>query len=246
MSEWAPRVFWKEVQTREGPEGHAVLLDGRPLRTPARVPLVLPTRALAEAVASEWRAQNDILRPETMPHTRTANTALDRVAPRHGAVVADLAAYGANDLLCYRATAPQELADRQARAWNPLLAWAEAALDAPLCPVSGVMPVTQPAASLACLETAVAAHGPFPLAALHELVTLSGSLLLGLAVSQAALAPGQAWALSRLDEEWQAEMWGRDDEAESAAAQRRQAFLRAADFLNMCNVLGPGERHGPA
>ena len=238
MSGWAPRVFWKEVAIRPEAGGHAVLLDGRPVNTPARARLVLPTSALAEAIAGEWRAQYDVLRPETMPHTRTANTALDRVAQRRGEVAAELAAYGANDLLCYRAGAPQELADRQARAWNPLLAWAEAAFAAPLVAVAGIMPADQPEPSLARLKDEVAAHDPFALAALHELVTLSGSLLLGLAVSRTALAPQVAWALSRLDEEWQAELWGRDEEAESAAALRREAFLTAADFLNMCNVLG--------
>jgi chaperone required for assembly of F1-ATPase len=227
------RRFWTEVAVAPAADGFEVRLDGRPLNTPAQAPLRLPTRALAEAVAAEWRAVEGDLRPEALPFTRAANVALDRVPQTRAAVVAAVAAYGDSDLLCYRAAAPAALRRRQAAAWDPPLAWAAAALGAPLATAEGVIHRPQPPASLAALRASVAAADDFALTALHELVALSGSLVLALAVARGALDPVAAWALARLDETWQAELWGEDAEAAAAAARRRAAFLRAARMLEM-------------
>lgn len=231
MSATPRRRFWSTVTASPAEGGFAVALDGRPLRTPARHPVVVPTAALAEAIAAEWRAVEGELRPEHLPHTRAANTAIDRLPVQREAVVAAVAAYGASDLLCYRAEAPAELGARQAAAWDPWLAWARRDLGAPLVAVIGVMPAPQPTASLAALTRAVAALDDFRLAALAELVALSGSLVLGLAVARGVLEADLAWALSRVDETWQAEQWGADAEAEAAAARKAAEFRSAAQFL---------------
>lgn len=231
MTGWTPKRFWTQVTLGDAEGGHAVLLDGKPILTPAKAPLVLPTRALAEEVAAEWSRQEDVVRPATMPMTRLANTAVDRVTPERAAVAAIVAAYAETDLLCYRAEAPEELRRRQDEGWNPPLDWAADRFGARLVPTSGVVPVTQPSAALDRLAAAVAAQSPWRLTALHELVSLTGSLVLGLAVAEGAKTPADAWELSRLDEEWQVEQWGRDAEADAAAERRRGEFLDAARFL---------------
>lgn len=230
MAEWAPKVFWTEVHVVEAAGGFEVTLDARPLRTPGKQPLTLPTRAMAEAVAAEWQAQEDTVNPLTMPATRAANSAIDKVAPQRADVAKLIAAYGETDLLCYRAASPAALADRQAAGWDPLLDWAAEALSARLTPVAGVMPVAQDPAALAALSGQVARQDDFGLTALSDLVGLSGSLILGLAVDMGRLTPDEAWALSRIDETFQAEQWGQDEEAAEAAEVKRQAFLFAERF----------------
>jgi chaperone required for assembly of F1-ATPase len=225
---WAPRRFWREASVAALEGGWTVRLDGRPLHTPAGAPLRLPSRPFAAAVAAEWDAQGERIAPLTMPATRLANTAIDRVAAARDEVVATLAAYAGSDLLCHRAERPEALARRQAALWDPPLAWCAEALGAELVAAAGVMPVAQPPLALARLRARVAAMGDFSLAAFHDLVQLSGSVVLALAAAEGRLAPEEAWRLSRLDEDWQAEEWGLDDEAEAAAAGRRAAFLQAA------------------
>lgn len=227
------KVFWKKVDLVEGPEGFAPHLDGRPVRTPARAALVLPTRALGEAVAAEWQAQSGDVKPDEMPLTRAANSAIDRVTHHFEAVAADLAAYAETDLLCYRAPHPQELVDWQAASWDPVLTWSAETLRAPLSPTTGVIPAVQPPDSLTALAKAVRAHDPWTLTALYDLVTLTGSLLLGLAVSHSRLAPDEAWRLSRLDEDWNIQEWGEDAEAAALAARKRQAFEEAARLMTL-------------
>lgn len=231
---WGPRRrFWTAASTQAQADGHAVLLDDRSLRTPAGSPLVVPTAALAAAIATEWNALATEILPDRLPLTRAANAAIDRVAPDPAPVADAVAAYGGTDLLCYRADGPAELVDRQAAAWDPWLAWAAARYGAPLLTATGIMHQPQPPASLAALRTAVGAADPFTLTALHELVALSGSLILGLAVADAALDPITAWALSRLDETWQAEQWGIDAEAEAAAEKAGSGFLAAAGLVRL-------------
>ncbi|WP_118133764.1 ATP12 family chaperone protein [Oceanicella sp. SM1341] len=230
-SAWAPKRFWKAAGVAEAEGGHAITLDGRPVRTPAKAALVLPTRALAEAVAAEWDAQGETVDPASMPLTRLSNTTLDRVGPAHDEVALMVAEYGGTDLLCYRAESPEALAARQAAAWDPLLDWAEATYGARLAPVAGVMHVAQPPEALARLAAAVAGHPPFRLTALADLVSLSGSLVIGLAVAEGHLSAEAAWPLSRIDEDWQSEQWGSDDEAEAQAALKRADFLRAEHML---------------
>lgn len=230
MSEWAPRRFWTDAAVEAVAGGHAVRLDGRPVRTPAKRELVVPTAALAEGVAAEWRAQGERIDPLTMPLTRAANAALDKAAPQEAEVVDELAGYGASDLLCYRADAPEGLVARQRAAWDPMLDWAEAAHGARLATTVGVMPALQPEAALAALRAPVAEAGPWGLTALSEFVTLTGSLVLGLAALGRARPLEALWAASRVDEDWQAELWGADaDEAERVAV-KREAFLQAGRF----------------
>lgn len=230
---WKAKRFWKDVSVSEIEDGFAVNLDTRRVMTPGRVPLTLPTQAMAAAIAEEWAAQEDEIQPLTMPVTRAANSAIERVRPQRPEVAAMLAAYGETDLTCHRADAPAALVSRQAQAWDPVLAWAATALGAPLTPTAGVLPVDQPQASLAALSAHVAALDEFRLTALHDLVTLSGSLLLGLATSARHIDPETAWSLSRIDEDWQIEQWGHDDEAAAAAAIKRGQFLQADRFWTL-------------
>lgn len=234
MSVWSARRFWKDATVVTADGGFTVHLDARPVRTPLKAPLILPTLALAEAVAAEWQAQAGTVNPETMPFTRTSNSALDKVAPQFKAVAAMLAAYGDSDLLCYRAEGPDDLVARQAEAWDPLLTWAAEALDAPLAITFGVMPVEQSRDSIARLADLVGPMSAFQLSAFHDLVSLSGSLVLALAVTRKRLTAEAAWSLSRIDEDWQIALWGEDEEAAENAARKQAAFLQADRFYGLC------------
>ena len=234
MSSWTPRRFWTEARAVPLDGGFTVHLDARPVRTPLKAPLVVPTLALAQAIAAEWQAQTGKVNPETMPFTRTANSAIDKVAPQRDAVAAMLAEYGGSDLLCYRAEGPDDLTLRQAAAWDPVLHWAKDALGAPLIATVGVMHVDQPADSLLRLRDAVDALDPFRLSAFHDLVAISGSLVLALAVTRHSLTAEAAWDLSRIDENWQIALWGEDEEATKTAALKRGAFLQADRFYGLC------------
>jgi chaperone required for assembly of F1-ATPase len=235
MSGWKAKRFWKEASVTKADGGFAITLDGRPVRTPAKLPLVMPTEALAAAIAAEWDAQTGLIKPDTMPFTRTANSAIDKVAPQFDAVVDNLAGYGGTDLLCYRATDPQPLIDRQNAAWNPLLDWAASTCAAPLLAVPGVMFIAQQARALQNLHAAVAAQSPFQIAAFHDMVAISGSLILGLAVTRNRLTPDDAFGLSRIDEHWQAELWGVDEDAAVLEALKKQAFVHATRFYALCD-----------
>ena len=230
MTAWKPKRFWKNVTVLALDGGFVVMLDTRQVKTPGKQVLVLPTHALAEAVAAEWDAQQGLVRPATMPFTRTANSALEKVAPQFDEVVGLLAAYGASDLLCYRATGPAALIARQAAAWDPLLAWAATDLAAPLVKTSGIVPVAQPPASVARLQALTAAMTSFHIAAFHDLVSLSGSLVLAFAVVHGRLGPAEAWSISRIDETYQIEQWGADEEAAALTETKRLAFHQAAAF----------------
>lgn len=234
MSAWSTRRFWTAASAVPVEGGFAVHLDGRPVRTPLKAPLILPTLGLAQAVAAEWQAQEGTVKPETMPFTRTANSAIDKVAVQQDEVAAMLAAYGGSDLLCYRAEGPPELIARQAAAWDPILDWAAATLDAPLVATYGVMHVEQPVESLAALQTCVSQMTAFQLSAFHDLVAISGSLVLALAVTRGRLGAEEAWTLSRVDEDWQISLWGEDEEAAEIAALKREAFLQADRFYGLC------------
>jgi chaperone required for assembly of F1-ATPase len=238
---WAARRFWTLAAVAPLDDGFTVALDGRPVMTPARAALRLPSLLLAEAIAEEWNRQRETIRPEAMLLTRAANTAIDRVPAHRAAIVAELAGWGETDLLCHRAEAPEALAERQRLGWDPLLDWAAAALGARLSAVAGVMPCPQPATALATLRAEVARQDDFALVALSELVVLSGSLILGLATLHGRTAPGDAWRLSRIDEDWQTGQWGVDSAAASAAEARRGAFLQAHRFLTLSR---PGARTG--
>ena len=227
-----PRRFYREAAFAPADGGYRLTLDGRPANTPARNPLVLPTRALAEAVAAEWAAQEQSIDPARMPLTRLANTAIDGVAPRRAAVAADLAAYAGTDLLAYRAGEPDRLVAAQAAAWDPILDWARTEFGARLILSEGVMHVEQaPEAVRALAEAVGAVDDPFRLTALHTLTTLTGSLLLALAVLRGRLTAAAAWDAAHVDETYQAEVWGGDSEAEARLAARRTEFEAAASLI---------------
>ncbi|MEV8467029.1 ATP12 family protein [Fluviibacterium sp. DFM31] len=233
MTEWAQKRFWKETSVEPAEGGYQVRLDGRGIRTPSKAPLVLPTEALARAVADEWDAQDEAILPATMPMTRTANSAVDKVAIQFAEVADLLAAYGESDLLCYRAEHPEELIQRQAAAWDPVLDWAAQEFDTQLNVAAGVMFVPQPESSIAALRRKTHALSHWQLTAFHDLVALTGSLVLGFASLDPRWNRKDIWAWSRLDEDWQAEQWGQDEEAQEAAARKAQAFADAARFYDL-------------
>ena len=233
MSEWKAKRFWKEVGVTEAEGGYSILLDARPLRSPHKTLVVLPNTALAEAVAEEWAAQQGVIDPGRMPMTRMANSALDKLAHQRAEVIGYLAGYAETDLLCYRATAPEALVARQAEHWEPVLDWAHRTFDARLTVVQGVMPVAQPEQALQRLAQVLHGFDDFALTGMHDLVSLSGSMVLALALTQGHLSVDQAWTLSCLDETWQAEQWGEDDESAKAAELKRAAFLDAWRFFRL-------------
>ncbi|MFC3614591.1 ATP12 family chaperone protein [Lutimaribacter marinistellae] len=232
MSEWKPKRFWNAATVQEGEEGFSVTLDGRPVRTPAKAELQLPTRAMAEAIAAEWDAQENVVDPLTMPFTRSANAAIDKVRTQHAEVADMLAGYGDSDLLCYRATYPDALVARQAAEWDPALDWAEAALGARLVPVAGVVHQPQDPGALERLKTLTHEMDAFRLAAFHDLVGLSGSLVLGFAAARDWRDAQEIWTLSRLDETWQEEQWGRDEDAHAQAERKKAEFMHAKRFYD--------------
>lgn len=230
MSEWKAKRFWKQAGVVESGKGFGVELDGRPVHTPGKHPLVLPTRAMAEALAAEWDAQQGYIDPRAMPLTRAANSAIERVAPQRAAVIAALAEYGDTDVTCYRAETPEGLVQRQSRAWDPLLDWAHAAYGARLITVAGVVHRPQPPATLRRLTAPLQDMSDFQLTGFHDLVGLSGSLVIALAASEGAFEPEDLWARSRIDEDWQREKWGSDEEADRVAGDKCRGFLSALRF----------------
>jgi chaperone required for assembly of F1-ATPase len=221
--------FWREVTVT--PE-RGVLLDGRPVRTPGRLPLVLPTAALADLVAGEWRAIESEVDPRAMPMTGLANAAIERVAADAKAFAAGLVRYAEADLLCYRADAPAELVARQAAAWDGPLAWAQARYDVRFVVATGIVHQAQPPPTLARIGEAVAALDAFTLAALSPITTLTGSIVLALAVVQGAMTHDAAWEAAHVDETWQAERWGADAQAAALLAARQREFEAAVRFLH--------------
>lgn len=226
-----PRRFYRDAGVAQVPEGFVLTLDGRHARTPAKAPLALPTRAAAAAVAAEWARQGELIDPAGMPLTRLANSAIDGVAQRRDEVREDIARYGGSDLLCYRAEDPQRLAERQREAWDPVIAWAREDLGARLVLAAGVMFQAQPEDAVAAVTRAVGAHDdPFELAALSTMTSLTGSVLLALAVARRRLSAREAWAAAHVDEDFQMEVWGEDDEAMLRRAARWRD-MEAADAL---------------
>jgi chaperone required for assembly of F1-ATPase len=207
-----------------------VLLDGKPIRTPAKAELAVPTEPLAQAIAEEWRAQGTHIDPSSMPLTRLANSAIDGVARREAEVRADIAKYAGSDLLCYRAEGPEVLQRRQAEVWDPILRWAEQDLGARFTINTGLMPVAQPDAATAAVARALEDYEGFALAALHVITTLTGSVLLALALARGRLTAEQAWAAAHVDEDWQISQWGEDAEAK-ARRERRWADMQAASRM---------------
>jgi len=230
-----PKRFYKTVSVEAADAEFRVCLDGRSVKSPGRSELLLPSQALADAVAGEWAAQGESIDLAAMPLTVLAWAAVDRVRPDRERVIAEAAAYGGHDLLCYRADGPAELAVRQNAAWQPLLDWAAQELDAPLTVTTGIASVAQPEASLAALRRAVAAKSDFELVALGAAVKAAGSLVIGLALCAGHINAQAAFDAAQLDETYQREKWGEDQEGtrrrdtvhtDLEAAARMVALLR--------------------
>ena len=234
MSVWQAKRFWSSAVGEACEGGFTVRLDARLVKTPARRALILPTLAMAQALAVEWDAQQGLVNPNKMPLTRAANSAIDKVAEQFAAVADQLAAYAGTDLLCYRAVAPEPLIARQAQGWGAVLDWAASALDAPLTATAGVMHIAQPDQSLKRLSDQLHGMTAFQLAAAHDLIAISGSLVLALAVVHDHLTPIEAWQLSRIDETWQNEQWGIDEDAAQLETLKQAAFFDAARFYTLC------------
>ncbi|MBD3747431.1 MAG: ATPase [Sphingopyxis terrae] len=225
--------FWKTATTVPQDGGWGIALDGRPVRTPARAPLVVPSERLAEAIAAEWNAQGSDIDPAAMPMTGIANAAIDLATGDRAAFAETIAAYAQTDLLCYRDDRDAALQGEQAAAWNPLLAWAEARHGIEFALAQGVLPIDQPAATVAALREAVHALDPFRLAPLSPLVTIGGSLVAGLALVENAFAADMLWEAVSLDELYQERRWGADSEAQKARDRRAADWGNAARFLRL-------------
>ncbi len=219
--------FYKETSVEAGDGGYRILLDGRPMRTPAKAVLMVPTRALGEAIAAEWHEvpEKAEITVSHLPLTRLAATGLDRVTTQRGQVIADTAKYAASDLLCYRASDPASLVQRQLETWQPLLDWAAERYGARLVVAEGTMFVAQPDEAVARLREAVAAHGDLALSALYNLTHISGSLVIALAVAEGHLPADAAFVAAQLDELYQVERWG----ADPIATQRHEGIRRDID-----------------
>lgn len=233
-----PRRFWRDVTVAEQDVGFGVALDGKPLRTPAKAALVVPGAALAEAVAAEWREQGEVLDPDSMPVTRLVNSALDGVAAALEATIAETAKFAETDLVCYRAGEPDKLVAAQAAAWDPVLAFARENLGARFICAEGVMYVEQPEASRAAVGSAVAelaaeAGGALRLAALSVITSLTGSVLLALAVARRDMTAEAAWAAAHVDEDHQTAIWGADAEATLRRERRWRDMAAAALVLDL-------------
>ncbi len=225
--------FYKEAAIIEGEVGFGIHLDGRPVHTPARAPLALPNGKLAEVIASEWREQGDSIDPRSMPFTGLANGAIDQIAAHCESFAAGIARYGESDLLCYRAEGPSELIAREATAWDPLLEWARRRYDVTFRVTQGIIPVEQPTETLERLGVAVGMLDAFTLAGLSTLVTLSGSLVCGLAIVDGGHDADVVWSASEIDEAWEVEQWGEDADAAARSAQRRAEFGIARAFCDL-------------
>jgi chaperone required for assembly of F1-ATPase len=225
--------FYQKAETVPAAGGYGVVLDGKPIKTPGRRDLIVPSPALAAAVVAEWNAQQGEIRPATMPLTRLAGTTIDRSAERREAVVRQVAHYAGTDLVCYRAAHPPALAARQQAVWQPLIDWAVERYSAPLAVTTGVVPATQPASSLEAFAAAVAAHDDFSLTALHAATAACGSLVIALALLQGQLDDAAAFAASQLDESFQIEAWGEDKEQTERRAGLAAEIAAAAEFISL-------------
>ena len=223
-----PKRFYKSAGVREAAGGFAVLLDGKSVRTPGRKPLLVPARAIADAIAAEWSAQVGTINPATMPLTRLVNSAIDGVFGHEASVAADIAKYAGSDLVCYRTDIPEALIALQNQHWDPVLAWAAAAHGWEFVRSVGIVHVAQPPATLRGVLETIVRFDAYALAGLHSMTTLMGSVLLALAVAEGRLTAGSAWVAAHVDEDFQIGKWGEDDEAAARRAFRWRDLQAAA------------------
>lgn len=225
--------FYKDVTTAPRDGGFAVLLDGKPIKTPGRNTLILPTERLAVAIAAEWRGQGDEILATTMPLLRLANTVADGVAANRAEVVSAILRFGQNDLLCYRAHQPPELAERQRAGWDPVLDWVRQRHSVHMRVAEGLTHTDQSDDALLALREAIETHDSFALGALHVIASVTGSAVLALAVAEGVVSGPCAFDLSRIDEIYQAEKWGEDAEAVKRAANLARELDKAAELLGL-------------
>ena len=226
-----PRRAYRTASIAEADGTFVILLDGRPVRTPAKAALAVPSRALAEAIAGEWEAQGERVDPDSMPLTRIASIAIDLVAPRRAGVVAEIAKYAGTDLVCYRAEHPRELVARQEAHWQPLVAWTRERYGAALAVTAGIVPADQPDDAIRTLTEAVAAHDSMKLAALHLATASCGSIVVALALAEGRLDADSAFAAAELDQTFEIERWGEDAEMTRRRAGLKAEIAAAARFL---------------
>ncbi|MBS0233891.1 MAG: ATPase [Proteobacteria bacterium] len=227
-----PKRFYKEASITDAVAPFHVLIDGRQIKTPKKRSLAVPTRALAEAIADEWRAQAEHINPAHMPLTRFANTAIDAVAETLDEVADDIVAYAGSDLVCYRAETPEKLVELQAEHWDPIVAWANETLNAEFRVIFGIVHVAQPNAALAAYSQALP-RDVMRLAGLHVITTLTGSALIALALSREWISADAAWKAAHVDEDYQISLWGEDSEALARRRGRRAEFDAAVHFLSL-------------
>ena len=237
-----PKRFYKAASvatlaTAGSAARYGIQLDGRAVKTPKKRLLEVHNKAFADAIAAEWAAQDKLIDPATMPLTRIANTAIDAVADMMADVSADIAKFAGSDLLCYRAEGPQALVARQAAAWDPVLTWAHKDLGACFILAQGIVPVKQPPRSLEQIAKALESYDAFQLSSLHIITTLTGSALLALAFARGALTRDAVWACAHVDEDWQIEQWGEDEEAQVRRAGRAREFAAAAQVLEFAEFI---------
>ena len=233
MKKPLPKRFYKDVTLSPDKDGHAIALDGKVVKTPARNSLALPTEALARLVAAEWARQVDVIDPATMPVTRLVNTAIDGVASESQAVFDEIVRFSGSDLLCYRADGPERLVARQSERWNPVIERAAREIGARFILAEGVIHQEQPREAISSFAAALRKYDtPMELASLHTITTLTGSAILALAFADGWLPLADIWSLAHLDEDWTIEHWGSDEEAEHRRAQRFEEFQAATDVFS--------------
>lgn len=229
-----PKRFYKQVDVGECDAGFDIRLDGRIVKTPQKRAFAVPSRGMADAIAAEWEAQETHIDPSSMIITRLANTAVDRVRGDEARIVAELVDFAASDLVCYRAGTPDPLVARQAMHWDPVLDWIRQTQGVQFICVEGIVHHAQPDTALAAVSKALAAEDEFRLTAVHNMTTLTGSVLIAMMAAAGRLSGEDAWAAAHVDEDWQIEQWGSDEEAEARRAQRQRDFDTTVHFLQMC------------
>ena len=235
MSEWTKKRFWRVVSIKldDKLHGYKITLDEKILNTPCKRPIVMPTKKMADLVVSEWVSIKREINPEEMPYTRFVNSSIDKIEPQLNDIRKLLLEYGDCDLVCYRAESPQVLIDRQELAWGGIIEWAKKELNVHLKVFNGVIHSSQPIKSILELEKHIFELSVFQLCALHELVTISGSLILSLAVTKGFLSENTAWEASQVDEQWQTDQWGIDIDAQTVCEEKRASFFHAAQFFKV-------------
>jgi chaperone required for assembly of F1-ATPase len=227
-----PKRFYKSVAVTDQ---LGIALDGRNVKTPLKAALVLPTRALAEAVAAEWDAQVDVINPHAMPLTKLANTAIDRATTEKSKIAAEILEFAGSDMVCYRAESPAGLVLRQTTHWDPIIIWAKAELNVDFTTVNTITHKRQSTAALQALEAHITSLDPFSFVAVHNLTTLTGSALLAAMTASGKISADTAWLAANVDEDWQIETWGADAEASARRAGRFHEFSACVTFINLAH-----------